>query len=78
MRMDALLDAQRAAFMAELPVTIASRKDRLTRAAAMIRDCQGILILQRNQVEGLALSVGLGVDSNANALAKGNEHACEY
>lgn len=38
MRMDALLDAQRAAFMAELPVTLVARKDRLRRAAAMIRD----------------------------------------
>ncbi|USU09672.1 coniferyl aldehyde dehydrogenase [Sphingomonadaceae bacterium OTU29MARTA1] len=38
MRMDALLDAQRAAFNAGLPVSIAARKDRLTRAAAMIRD----------------------------------------
>ena len=38
MRMDALLAAQRAAFMAELPVTPAARKDRLQRAAAMIRD----------------------------------------
>lgn len=33
-----LLAAQHAAFMAELPVPLAARKDRLTRAAAMIRD----------------------------------------
>ena len=33
-----LLTAQRAAFMAELPVPVRTRKDRLTRAAAMIRD----------------------------------------
>ena len=32
------LEAQRTAFMAELPVPIAARKDRLRRAAAMIRD----------------------------------------
>ncbi|MEH3159395.1 MAG: coniferyl aldehyde dehydrogenase [Sphingomonas taxi] len=38
MTMDALLAAQRAAFMAELPVPLALRKDRLRRAAAMIRD----------------------------------------
>ncbi len=37
-RIDALLAAQRAAFMTELPVTLAVRKDRLRRAAAMIRD----------------------------------------
>jgi coniferyl-aldehyde dehydrogenase len=36
--MDALLAAQRSAFMAELPVTLSARKDRLRRAAAMIRD----------------------------------------
>ena len=36
--MHELLNAQRAAFMAELPVPIAARKDRLTRAAAMITD----------------------------------------
>ncbi|MGP7796130.1 coniferyl aldehyde dehydrogenase [Sphingomonas sp. CLY1604] len=34
-----VLAAQRAAFTAELPVSLAVRKDRLTRAAAMIRDC---------------------------------------
>ncbi len=34
----ALLAAQRAAFDAELPVPLATRKDRLRRAAAMIRD----------------------------------------
>ncbi|MGY4396301.1 coniferyl-aldehyde dehydrogenase [Sphingomonas sp. UYAg733] len=34
----AILAAQRAAFMAELPVSIATRKDRLKRAAAMIAD----------------------------------------
>ncbi|MCP3729588.1 coniferyl aldehyde dehydrogenase [Sphingomonas sp. MG17] len=33
-----LLDRQRAAFMAELPVPIATRKDRLARAAAMVKD----------------------------------------
>ncbi|VVT08640.1 putative coniferyl aldehyde dehydrogenase [Sphingomonas sp. EC-HK361] len=33
-----ILEAQRTAFMAELPVSIATRKDRLKRAAAMIRD----------------------------------------
>ena len=33
-----VLNAQRAAFMAELPVSLAVRKDRLTRAAAMIAD----------------------------------------
>lgn len=33
-----LLAQQRAAFMAELPVSIAARKDRLTRAAAMVKD----------------------------------------
>lgn len=36
--MEALLAAQRAAFMVELPVPLALRKDRLRRAAAMIRD----------------------------------------
>ncbi|WP_267382145.1 MULTISPECIES: coniferyl aldehyde dehydrogenase [unclassified Sphingomonas] len=36
--MDAILAAQRAAFMADLPVPLALRKDRLTRAAAMIAD----------------------------------------
>ena len=36
--LDALLAAQRAAAMAELPVSAAVRKDRLTRAAMMIRD----------------------------------------
>lgn len=36
--MNALLAAQRSAFMAELPVTLSARKDRLRRAAAMIRD----------------------------------------
>ncbi|MCU6453532.1 coniferyl aldehyde dehydrogenase [Sphingomonas sp. A2-49] len=41
MTIAALLAAQRAAAMAELPVTIAARKDRLTRAAAMIRDHAG-------------------------------------
>ncbi|QNA83516.1 coniferyl aldehyde dehydrogenase [Sphingomonas sp. So64.6b] len=34
----AILAGQRAAFMAELPVSIATRKDRLKRAAAMIAD----------------------------------------
>ena len=38
MTMEALLAGQRAAFAAELPVTLAVRKDRLKRAAAMIRD----------------------------------------
>jgi len=38
MTMDRMLAAQRAAFMAELPVTLAVRKDRLKRAAAMITD----------------------------------------
>lgn len=33
-----ILDRQRAAFMAELPVSIETRKDRLRRAAAMIND----------------------------------------
>jgi coniferyl-aldehyde dehydrogenase len=33
-----ILDRQRAAFMAELPVPIATRKDRLRRAAAMVKD----------------------------------------
>jgi len=33
-----ILDAQRAAFMAELPVGLDVRKDRLKRAAAMVRD----------------------------------------
>lgn len=41
MRMDALLHAQRAAFMDELPVMLTVRKDRLKRAAAMIRDHAG-------------------------------------
>ncbi len=41
MRMDALLHAQRAAFIDELPVTLTVRKDRLKRAAAMIRDHAG-------------------------------------
>jgi len=36
--MNELLAAQRAAFMAELPVSLAVRKDRLKRAAAMIAD----------------------------------------
>ena len=36
--MQELLAAQRAAFMAELPVGLAVRKDRLKRAAAMLRD----------------------------------------
>ncbi|MEG3174939.1 coniferyl aldehyde dehydrogenase [Sphingomonas sp. RB3P16] len=38
MTMKQVLDAQRAAFMDELPVTLDRRKDRLKRAAAMIRD----------------------------------------
>ncbi len=38
MTMEALLAGQRAAFAAELPVAPAARKDRLRRAAAMIRD----------------------------------------
>ena len=38
MTIEALLAGQRAAFAAELPVTLAVRKDRLKRAAAMIRD----------------------------------------
>lgn len=33
-----ILDRQRAAFMAELPVSIETRKDRLRRAAAMVKD----------------------------------------
>ena len=33
-----ILAAQRSAFTAELPVDAATRKDRLRRAAAMIRD----------------------------------------
>lgn len=41
MTMAALLAAQRAAFMRELPVTLAVRKDRLKRAAAMIRESAG-------------------------------------
>ncbi len=41
MTMHALLAAQRAAFMAELPVPMAMRKDRLSRAASMIRDNAG-------------------------------------
>ena len=36
--LDPLLRAQRAAFAAELPVTVAVRRDRLQRAAAMITD----------------------------------------
>jgi coniferyl-aldehyde dehydrogenase len=36
--LSAFLAAQRAAFMAELPVPLATRKDRLARAAAMVRD----------------------------------------
>ena len=36
--MEATLDAQRRAFMAELPVTLAVRRDRLRRAAALVRD----------------------------------------
>ncbi|WP_414713886.1 coniferyl aldehyde dehydrogenase [Sphingomonas sp.] len=36
--MDDLLTAQRAAFTAEMPVSLASRRDRLKRAAAMVRD----------------------------------------
>ena len=36
--MQTILAAQRAAFMAELPVSMAVRKDRLKRAAAMMRD----------------------------------------
>ncbi|MBY8823129.1 coniferyl aldehyde dehydrogenase [Sphingomonas colocasiae] len=36
--MQAVLDAQRAAFMAELPVPIASRKDRLKRCVALLVD----------------------------------------
>ena len=36
--MQEILAAQRAAFMAELPVTAAVRRDRLKRAAAMIAD----------------------------------------
>lgn len=36
--MRAILEAQKAAFMAELPVSARSRKDRLKRAAAMVRD----------------------------------------
>src|SRR6195952_5996553 len=38
MDMRSTLDAQRAGFQAELPVPAAVRKDRLKRAAAMIRD----------------------------------------
>lgn len=38
MTMHDVLNRQRAAFMAELPVAVAVRKDRLTRAAAMITD----------------------------------------
>lgn len=38
MTLHTTLAAQRAAFMAELPVPLATRKDRLARAAAMIRD----------------------------------------
>jgi len=38
MTLDATLMAQRAAFTTELPVSIANRKDRLNRAAAMIAD----------------------------------------
>lgn len=38
MDMTLTLAAQRAAFMAELPVPPGIRKDRLTRAAAMVRD----------------------------------------
>ncbi len=41
MMMHDALDRQRQAFMAELPVSIAVRKDRLRRAAAMIRDHAG-------------------------------------
>jgi coniferyl-aldehyde dehydrogenase len=33
-----ILDRQRAAFMAELPVSIETRRDRLRRAAAMVKD----------------------------------------
>ena len=36
MEMTAILERQRAAFMAELPVSIAARKDRLRRAVAMM------------------------------------------
>ena len=38
MTMSGILAAQRAAFMAELPVPMATRKDRLNRAAAMMTD----------------------------------------
>ena len=38
MTMQDTLDRQRAAFMAELPVSLSIRKDRLRRVAAMIAD----------------------------------------
>jgi coniferyl-aldehyde dehydrogenase len=43
MSMQGLLDAQRAAFMAELPVPLEARRDRLKRAIAMISDNAGRL-----------------------------------
>lgn len=39
--MDQVLAGQRAAFMAELPVSLDTRRDRLKRAAAMVRDHAG-------------------------------------
>ncbi|MEP9360340.1 coniferyl aldehyde dehydrogenase [Sphingomonas sp. KR3-1] len=43
MTMRELLDAQRAAFMAELPVSLEARRDRLKRAIAMVSDNAGRL-----------------------------------
>jgi coniferyl-aldehyde dehydrogenase len=40
-RMDAVLARQRAAFMAELPVSLAARKDRLKRCIALMKDNAG-------------------------------------
>ncbi len=77
MTMDALLEAQRAAFMAELPVTLAARKDRLTRAAAMIRDhaarfCDALSedFGHRSRDQSMLTDIGGSIAPIAHALKK--------
>lgn len=77
MRMDVLLDAQRGAFMAELPVTLGARKDRLKRAAAMIRDhaarfCEALSedFGHRSRDQSMLTDIGGSIAPIAHALKR--------
>ncbi|GAA0674247.1 coniferyl-aldehyde dehydrogenase [Sphingomonas insulae] len=77
MKLDALLAGQRAAFTTELPVTLATRKDRLRRAAAMIRDhaarfCDALSedFGHRSRDQSMLTDIGGSIAPIAHALRK--------